>query len=99
MSANAICLTSLVIPGRDEVASPESITPVVVIDSGPAPDGASRNDEPNVFAAPSYRVCLRMNSVIRLSASTDAGLVGFREMKVCGSPSNFRSVILPPALA
>ncbi len=34
-----------VIPGRDEVASPESILPIVVMDSGPAPTGASRNDE------------------------------------------------------
>jgi len=29
-------MTIAVIPGRDEVASPESIVPVVVMDSGPA---------------------------------------------------------------
>ena len=45
-----------------------------------------------------YRVCWRMKSVIKPSASTDAALVGFCGMKVCGCPSNFRSVILPPAL-
>src|ERR1700694_3502378 len=33
-----------VIPGRVEDASPESITTVVSMDSGPAPSGASRND-------------------------------------------------------
>jgi hypothetical protein len=33
-----------IIPGRDEVASPESITTTEVMDSGPAPKGASRND-------------------------------------------------------
>jgi hypothetical protein len=37
----------IVIPGRDKVASPESITTIVSMDSGPAPRGASRNDEPN----------------------------------------------------
>jgi hypothetical protein len=43
---------SLVIPGRDEVASYdvqlhiiESITTIVSMDSRPAPRGASRNDE------------------------------------------------------
>ncbi len=36
---------SSVIPGRDEVASPESITTIVSMDSGLAPDGALRNDE------------------------------------------------------
>src|SRR6187455_1971535 len=35
----------LVIPGRDEVASPESITTIESMDSGPASSGASRNDE------------------------------------------------------
>src|SRR5438876_9186347 len=35
----------LVIPGRREAASPESITTIVSMDSGPAPEGASRNDE------------------------------------------------------
>src|SRR6267378_54798 len=34
-----------VIPGRDAVASPESITTIGSMDSGPAPRGASRNDE------------------------------------------------------
>jgi len=38
-------ISPLVIPGRDEVASPESITTIVHMDSGPAPCGASRNDE------------------------------------------------------
>ncbi len=39
------CLTHLfVIPGREERASPESITPAGSMDSGPAPSGASRND-------------------------------------------------------
>jgi hypothetical protein len=33
-----------VIPGRDEVASPESITTIVSMDSEPAPGDASRND-------------------------------------------------------
>ncbi len=36
---------SSVIPGRDEVASPESITTIVSMDSGLAPRGAPRNDE------------------------------------------------------
>jgi hypothetical protein len=40
-------LTKIVIPGRDKVASPESITTIVSMDSGPAPRGASRNDELN----------------------------------------------------
>lgn len=35
----------IVIPGRDEGASLESILPIVDMDSGPAPAGASRNDE------------------------------------------------------
>src|SRR5438105_4111323 len=34
----------LVIPGRREATSPESITTIVSMDSGPAPRGASRND-------------------------------------------------------
>ncbi len=42
---------TVVIPGRDEVASPESITTVGSMDSGPAPRGASRNDG-GVAAAP-----------------------------------------------
>jgi hypothetical protein len=37
-------IATVVIPGRDEVASPESITTIVSMDSGPAPRGASRND-------------------------------------------------------
>jgi len=36
---------NLVIPGRREAANAESITTIVSMDSGPAPDGASRNDE------------------------------------------------------
>ncbi|MGC0395035.1 hypothetical protein ACVIU7_008723 [Bradyrhizobium liaoningense] len=37
---------SSVIPGRDEVANPESITTIVSMDSGLAPQvGAPRNDE------------------------------------------------------
>jgi hypothetical protein len=35
----------LVIPGHREAMSPESITTTGSIDSGPAPSGASRNDE------------------------------------------------------
>src|SRR4030088_1671491 len=38
-----------VIPGRREAASPESITTIVSMDSGPAPSGASRNDDADVF--------------------------------------------------
>src|SRR5271157_5765360 len=38
-------LTVAVIPGRDEVASPESITTIGSVDSGPAPTGKSRNDD------------------------------------------------------
>src|SRR5216683_1395595 len=34
-----------VIPGRREAASPESITTIMSMDSGPAPRGASRNDD------------------------------------------------------
>jgi pimeloyl-ACP methyl ester carboxylesterase len=34
-----------VIPARDEVASPESITTIGNMDFGPAPSGASRNDK------------------------------------------------------
>jgi hypothetical protein len=34
-----------VIPGHRETMSPESITTIVSMDSGPAPSGASRNDE------------------------------------------------------
>ena len=45
-----------------------------------------------------YFVCSRTKSTIRPIASTDAGPVGFSTMNVCGSPSNFRSVIFPPAL-
>ena len=45
---DSLALTA-VIPGRDEVASPESITPAVVMDSGPAPRGASRNDDGRGF--------------------------------------------------
>jgi alkylation response protein AidB-like acyl-CoA dehydrogenase len=42
-----------VIPGRDQVASPESITTIVSMDSGPAPEGASRNDDlQNCFQEP-----------------------------------------------
>src|SRR6266849_7677857 len=37
-----------VIPGRDEVASPESITTIGSMDSGPAPSGASRDDEVSI---------------------------------------------------
>jgi hypothetical protein len=60
-------LSSSVIPGRCEASSPESITPVpmlnmtgtpiasqlnfVVMDSGPAPRGASRNDGGSLVAA------------------------------------------------
>jgi hypothetical protein len=33
-----------VIPGRDKVASPESITTIVNMDSGPAPSSVSGND-------------------------------------------------------
>src|SRR5262249_47725249 len=44
------------------------------------------------------RVCARTKSTIRPIASIDAGLVGFSTMKVCGCPSNFRSMIVPPAL-
>ena len=33
-------LSQLVIPGRDEVTNPESITTIVSMDSGPAPKGA-----------------------------------------------------------
>jgi hypothetical protein len=36
---------SLVIPGRREASSPESITMIGSMDSGPAPKGASRNDD------------------------------------------------------
>jgi hypothetical protein len=42
--------SNTVIPGRDEVASPESITTIVSMDSGPAPSGASRNDGVGVLA-------------------------------------------------
>src|ERR1700737_4851938 len=35
----------IVIPGRVEDASPEAITTIGSMDSGPAPSGASRNDE------------------------------------------------------
>src|ERR1700716_3600112 len=41
---NTVCPRS-VIPGRSEATSPESITTIVSMDSGPAPRGASRNDE------------------------------------------------------
>jgi hypothetical protein len=34
-------LVSFVIPGRREATSPESITTIVSMDSGPAPSGAS----------------------------------------------------------
>ena len=34
-------IVTVVIPGRDEVASPESITTIGSMDSGPAPSGAS----------------------------------------------------------
>src|SRR5260370_34972 len=44
---------SFVIPGRDEVANPESITTIGSMDSGPAPSGASRNDDlANDYPAP-----------------------------------------------
>jgi hypothetical protein len=33
-----------VIPGRGAASNPESVTPFVVLDSGPPPGGASRND-------------------------------------------------------
>src|SRR6266436_4713869 len=39
----------VVIPGRSEATSPESITTIVSMDSGPAPYGASRNDGENYF--------------------------------------------------
>src|SRR6478736_6619950 len=35
---------SVVIPGQPEGLSPESITTIGIMDSGPAPSGASRND-------------------------------------------------------
>jgi hypothetical protein len=35
----------IVIPGHREAMSPESITTIGSMDSGPAPSGASRNDE------------------------------------------------------
>src|SRR5437016_3338571 len=35
---------NFVIPGRSEAKSPESITTIVRMDSGPAPRGGSRND-------------------------------------------------------
>ena len=46
-----------VIPGRRVAASPESITTIVSMDSGPAPKGASRNDE--LF---DNRICNRAGS-------------------------------------
>ena len=39
-----------VIPGRSEATSPESITTIGSMDSGPAPRGASRNDEGCYFS-------------------------------------------------
>src|SRR6185295_6898582 len=41
----SLLLALPVIPGRSEATSPESITTIGSMDSGPAPRGASRNDE------------------------------------------------------
>jgi hypothetical protein len=49
---SVICPSGAVIPGLRGSASPESILPMVVMDSGPAPSGASRNDEGGGCAKP-----------------------------------------------
>src|SRR3981081_641474 len=52
---NTVCPRS-VIPGRSEATSPESTTTIVSMDSGPAPSGASRNDELEILASISIRL-------------------------------------------
>jgi hypothetical protein len=41
---------NVVIPGRDAVASPETITTVENMDSGPTPYGVSRKDDTKIGA-------------------------------------------------
>src|SRR5258707_13694076 len=57
-----------VIPGRHAAASPESITTIGIMDSGPAPRGASRNDarETGVFLL-LHRICMPNIAPCRLT--------------------------------
>jgi FAD/FMN-containing dehydrogenase/Fe-S oxidoreductase len=79
-----------VIPGRREAASPESITTTGSMDSGSAPDGASRNDEVVLFADTFNRYFERENLDAAMSVLHAAGYrvqvakpAGERERPLC----------------
>src|SRR6266478_792247 len=57
---------NFVIPGRSKATSPESITTIVRMDSGPAPRGASRNDEVELLAFISRNTLIRLRQAEHL---------------------------------
>jgi hypothetical protein len=74
------CLDSSVIPGRRSAASPESIATAGSMDSGPAPCGASRNDDGERWMTRQLAASSRSSVSSRIAAS---GSIGSPKAKPC----------------